>query len=185
MCSPGGSLRRPMTPPRTALADGVRAVSGTASVCHQRDRRGMEDLPPATTWRDPPPIHISPQLRKTGAYERRGKPNQVRDRTAERELLRRQAEREAAETAAARQRLGPAAQRSCPTSARLDTRRSGCSWRSSATPAARKLGNTEIKTTTSDAPSRCGSAWFPTAHRHIAHRRRDSTGPDTSSRSRT
>jgi uncharacterized protein (TIGR02677 family) len=46
-----------------------------------------------------------PQLRKTGAYERRGKPNQVRDRSAEREILRAQAEREAAQTAAARRRL--------------------------------------------------------------------------------
>jgi uncharacterized protein (TIGR02677 family) len=64
-----------------------------------------QDLPAGTAWRDAPPIHISPQLRKTGAYERRGKPSQVRDRSAEREFLRRQAEREAAETAAARRRL--------------------------------------------------------------------------------
>ncbi len=63
------------------------------------------DLPPGTTWRDAPPIRISPQLRKTGTYERRGQPNQVRDRSADREFLRRQAEREAAETAAARRRL--------------------------------------------------------------------------------
>jgi len=64
------------------------------------------DLPPATTWRDAPPIRISPQLRKTGTYERRGQPNRVRDRSADREFLRGQAEREAAETAAARRRLG-------------------------------------------------------------------------------
>jgi uncharacterized protein (TIGR02677 family) len=63
------------------------------------------DLPPGTTWRDAPPIRISPQLRKTGTYERRGQPNQVRDRSADREFLRGQAEREAAETAAARRRL--------------------------------------------------------------------------------
>jgi len=63
------------------------------------------DLPPGTAWRDAPPIRISPQLRKTGTYERRGQPNQVRDRSADREFLRRQAEREAAETAAARRRL--------------------------------------------------------------------------------
>src|SRR6266700_3319742 len=63
------------------------------------------DLPPGTAWHDAPAIRISPQLRKTGSYERRGKPNQVRDRSAERELLRRQAEREAAETTAARQRV--------------------------------------------------------------------------------
>jgi uncharacterized protein (TIGR02677 family) len=63
------------------------------------------DLGPGTAWRDAPPIRISPQLRKTGTYERRGQPNQVRDRSAERELLRGQADREAAETAAARRRL--------------------------------------------------------------------------------
>ena len=66
------------------------------------------DLPHGMAWRDAPPIRISPQLRRTGTYERRGKPNQARDRSADRELLRRQAEREAAETAAARRRLGTA-----------------------------------------------------------------------------
>ncbi|HEY1322204.1 MAG TPA: TIGR02677 family protein [Streptosporangiaceae bacterium] len=69
------------------------------------------DLPPGTAWRDAPPIRISPQLRKTGTYERRGQPSQVRDRSAGREFLREQAEREAAETAEARRRLrtsGPA-----------------------------------------------------------------------------
>jgi len=64
-----------------------------------------DGLSPGIAWRDAPPIRISPQLRKTGSYERRGKPNQVRDRSGERELLRRRAEREAAETAAARRRL--------------------------------------------------------------------------------
>ena len=67
-----------------------------------------ESLPAGTAWRDAPPIRISPQLRKTGAYERRGKPNQVRDRSAEREFLRTRAQREAVETAAARQRLATA-----------------------------------------------------------------------------
>jgi uncharacterized protein (TIGR02677 family) len=63
------------------------------------------DVPPGTPWHDTPPIRISPQLRKTGSYERRGKPSQVRDRTAERELLRLQAEQEALQTTEARQRL--------------------------------------------------------------------------------
>jgi uncharacterized protein (TIGR02677 family) len=63
------------------------------------------DLSAGTAWRDAPPVRISPQLRKTGSYERRGQPNQVRDRSAEREFLHRQAEREAAETAEARRRL--------------------------------------------------------------------------------
>jgi uncharacterized protein (TIGR02677 family) len=68
------------------------------------------DLAPGTTWLDAPAIRISPQLRKTGRYERRGKPNQVRDRSAEREFLRRQAER-AARAAALTPRSPAAAQK--------------------------------------------------------------------------
>jgi uncharacterized protein (TIGR02677 family) len=64
-----------------------------------------ENVPAGTPWDEAPPIRISPQLRKTGTYERRGKPSQVRDRSAAREMLRRQAEQEAAQTAEARQRL--------------------------------------------------------------------------------
>jgi uncharacterized protein (TIGR02677 family) len=75
----------------------LSVTSGTADA--------WRDLPPGTAWRDAPPIRISPQLRKTGTYERRGQPSQVRDRSADRELLRSRAEREAAETAAARRCL--------------------------------------------------------------------------------
>ena len=63
------------------------------------------EVPQGIAWRNAPPIRISPHLRKTGTYERRGKPNQVRDRSADRDVLRKRAEREAAETAAARRRL--------------------------------------------------------------------------------
>ena len=62
-------------------------------------------MPAGTPWGEAPPIRISPQLRKTGSYERRGKPSQVKDRSAAKERLRRQAELEAAETAEARRRL--------------------------------------------------------------------------------
>ena len=62
-------------------------------------------VPAATPWGEAPPIRISPQLRKTGTYERRGRPSQVRDRSAERGLLRIRAEQEAAQTAEARRRL--------------------------------------------------------------------------------
>jgi uncharacterized protein (TIGR02677 family) len=58
-----------------------------------------QNVPPGTLWAEAPPIRISPQLRKTGSYERRGKPSQVRD------LLRLAAEQEAAQTAEARRRL--------------------------------------------------------------------------------
>lgn len=60
---------------------------------------------PATSWSAAPPVEISPRLRKTGSYERRGKPNRVVDRSAERRHLAELAARQSAETAAARQAL--------------------------------------------------------------------------------
>ena len=45
---------------------------------------------------------MSPQLRRTGSYERRGKPNRVIDRRAERRLLAERAAAEAEQTARAR-----------------------------------------------------------------------------------
>jgi uncharacterized protein (TIGR02677 family) len=64
-----------------------------------------QDVAATTPWGHAPAIRISPQLRRTGSYERRGKPNKVTDRSQARRLLLEQAEREAAETAAARARL--------------------------------------------------------------------------------
>ncbi len=109
------------------------------------------DLPYGTAWQDAPPICISPQLRKTGTYERRGRPNQVRDRSAERELLRRQAEREAAETAAARRRLGTAGPTLLSELDVLDARafRLFLALLGDAL-AVRRPGDTEVKTVTSD-----------------------------------
>jgi uncharacterized protein (TIGR02677 family) len=69
------------------------------------------DLDPTTPWAGAPPLEISPRLRETGSYERKGQPNRVTDRTEARRVLAEQAEREAAETACARARLatgGPA-----------------------------------------------------------------------------
>lgn len=109
------------------------------------------DLSVITPWADAPPVHISPQLRKTGSYERRGKPSQVRDRSAEREQLRRLAQHEAAQTALARQRLattGPTLLSDLdvldPRAFRLFLGLLGDAL------AARKPGDTEIKTMTSD-----------------------------------
>lgn len=109
------------------------------------------DVSPGTAWQDAPPLRISPQLRRTGAYERRGKPRQVRDRSAGRELLRAQAEREAAETAAARRRLrttGPTLLSDLdamdPLAFRLFLGLLGDAL------AARRPGDTEVKTVTSD-----------------------------------
>jgi uncharacterized protein (TIGR02677 family) len=109
------------------------------------------DLPPGMAWRDAEPLHISPQLRKTGSYERRGKPSQVRDRSAERDLLRRQAERETAETAAARRSLRTGEPTLLSDLDVLDPRafRLFLALLGDAL-AARKPGESEVKTVTSD-----------------------------------
>ncbi|WP_018638929.1 TIGR02677 family protein [Parafrankia elaeagni] len=66
----------------------------------------QEDEPsPGTPWRQAPPVRISPQLRRTGSYERRGTPNRVADRAEQRRLLAEHAAREAGQAAAARDRL--------------------------------------------------------------------------------
>lgn len=65
----------------------------------------QDEPPPSTPWQEAPPVRISPQLRKTGSYERRGQPNRVVDRGEQRRLLAEQAVREAEQVAAARARL--------------------------------------------------------------------------------
>ncbi|RBQ20046.1 TIGR02677 family protein [Spongiactinospora rosea] len=106
---------------------------------------------PGIPWRDAPPIRISPQLRRTGSYERRGRPNTVTDRAQARSLLREQAEREAAETAAARAALhtgGPIMLSELgvldPRAFRLFLGLLGDAL------AARRPGETEVKTVTGD-----------------------------------
>jgi len=63
------------------------------------------DYPPGTPWADAEPVRISPRLRETGSYERRGAPNRAIDRDAGRRLLADEADREAAEIAEARRLL--------------------------------------------------------------------------------
>ena len=67
--------------------------------------RANVPIAPGTPWREAPPLMISPRLRRTGSYERRGKPNRVIDRRAERGKLSERAAAEAEQTAAARARL--------------------------------------------------------------------------------
>jgi uncharacterized protein (TIGR02677 family) len=57
------------------------------------------------SWAQAPPVEISPQLRKTGQYERRGKANRVQDRSEARALLAAHARAEAEQVAAARRRV--------------------------------------------------------------------------------
>jgi uncharacterized protein (TIGR02677 family) len=111
----------------------------------------QQEPPPSTPWHEAPPIRISPQLRKTGSYERRGRPNRVEDRSAARELLRIQAGREAAEFATARRRLATGGPILLSQLGELDTRafRLFLGVLGDAL-AARLPGDTEVKTITSD-----------------------------------
>jgi uncharacterized protein (TIGR02677 family) len=109
------------------------------------------DVQAGTPWGEAPPIRISPQLRRTGTYERRGKPSQVKDRSADRELLRRRAEQETEQTAEARRRLrtsGPTLLSDMdvldPRAFRLFLRLLGDAL------AARSPADTEVKTVTGD-----------------------------------
>ena len=56
-------------------------------------------------WADAEPIVLSPQLRRTGSYERRGKPNRVIDRSELKAQLAARAVREAEQVARARETL--------------------------------------------------------------------------------
>lgn len=67
--------------------------------------RTARPLPAATPWAEAEPLRISPQLRRTGSYERRGKPRRVEDRSQARRRLAEIAAKKTAETAAARARL--------------------------------------------------------------------------------
>ncbi|MFD8938727.1 TIGR02677 family protein [Streptomyces sp. NPDC059578] len=67
--------------------------------------RADRPVPAATGWAAAEPLRISPQLRRTGSYERRGKPRKVEDRREQRRHLAEVAARQTAETAAARARL--------------------------------------------------------------------------------
>lgn len=132
-----------------------RAAFGLSAARHlsvtDETAAAWRDLPHGTAWRDAPPVRISPQLRRTGGYERRGKPSQVRDRSAEREILRRQADCEAAETATARRQLRTTGPTLLSDLGTLDPRafRLFLALLGDAL-AARKPGDTEVKTMTSD-----------------------------------
>ena len=88
-----------------------RSAFGLQSSRHltiDADTLGSRDAAPVSSsvsWTAAPPIEISPRLRQTGHYERRGKPNRVIDRSAQRRFLAERAAREAEETAAARDAL--------------------------------------------------------------------------------
>jgi uncharacterized protein (TIGR02677 family) len=70
-----------------------------------RTAREESPVQPSMSWRDAPPLHISPRLRRTGSYERRGRPNRIANREEGRRLLAQLAARQSEQTAAARARL--------------------------------------------------------------------------------
>jgi len=66
-------------------------------------------VPVATSWLDAPPLRISPRLRASGRHVRRGRPNDVIDRSDEKALLAAAAAEEAQQIMAARRRLATGA----------------------------------------------------------------------------
>lgn len=84
-----------------------RAAFGLSAARHLTVDDELLDNPvaPGTPWGKAPALSISPRLRKTGSYERRGKPNRVVDRSEQRRYLAELAARQSAETAAAREAL--------------------------------------------------------------------------------
>lgn len=88
-----------------------RSAFGLAPVRHLSVTAATEDawaaagLGNTTPWALAPPLEISPQLRRSGSYERRGKAVRVADRTEAKRLLAERSGREAEQTAAARRRI--------------------------------------------------------------------------------
>ncbi|MER7958183.1 TIGR02677 family protein [Streptomyces sp. NPDC096030] len=69
------------------------------------EERAARPVAASTPWAEAEPLRISPQLRRTGSYERRGRPRRVQDRSGHRLRLAEIAARQAEEIAAARTRL--------------------------------------------------------------------------------
>lgn len=67
--------------------------------------REEQPVPATTPWAQAPALHISPRLRRTGSYERRGSPNRIASREDGRRRLAELVARQTAQTAAARARL--------------------------------------------------------------------------------
>jgi len=86
-----------------------RSAFGLGSARHlTADADDGASAPSSASWSAAPAVVISPQLRRTGSYERRGKPNQVIDRSEHIRYLTELAAQQAAQTAAARARLATA-----------------------------------------------------------------------------
>ncbi|MDT0310190.1 TIGR02677 family protein [Streptomyces sp. DSM 44917] len=73
--------------------------------------RAARPVAAATPWDEAEPLRISPQLRRTGSYERRGRPRRVEDRSQAKRRLAEIAVKQAEEIAAARTRLATGGER--------------------------------------------------------------------------
>jgi len=67
--------------------------------------READPVAASTAWRDAPALAVSPRLRATGQYRKRGQPPKIVRRDDERKALARRLREEAEQTRAARQRL--------------------------------------------------------------------------------
>jgi uncharacterized protein (TIGR02677 family) len=73
------------------------------------DEREARPIPAATSWLEAPPLRISPRLRASGRHVRRGRPDDVIDRSDAKALLAAAAAAEAQQLVAARRRLATGA----------------------------------------------------------------------------
>ncbi|MER7469593.1 MULTISPECIES: TIGR02677 family protein [unclassified Micromonospora] len=80
----------------------ARHLTTTAETLAATEER---PVPTATPWAQAPRLDISPRLRRTGSYERRGAPNRVIDRSEQRRVLAERVRLEAEQTARARAAL--------------------------------------------------------------------------------
>lgn len=69
------------------------------------ETRETHSVPAATPWSAAPAVEISPRLRRTGSYERRGRANKIVDRSEQRRYLAEMARKEAEQTRLARAAL--------------------------------------------------------------------------------
>ncbi|HEY8720672.1 TIGR02677 family protein [Pengzhenrongella sp.] len=88
---------------RTAF--GLTSARHLSSTLETEEAWERERVGPATPWADAPALQVSPQLRKTGSYERRGRQNRVTDRSNAKALLADRAREQSEQTAAARRRV--------------------------------------------------------------------------------
>jgi uncharacterized protein (TIGR02677 family) len=87
------------------VAFGLHSSRHLTVVADTLAERAAAPEPAATPWSEARPLRISPQLRRTGSYERRGRPRRVADRGEAKRRLAEIAARQTEEIRLARDRL--------------------------------------------------------------------------------